>query len=279
MLATVLGISKVIGIALLVILGLLLVLLLLLLFVPLRYKADGFLPAVHLASQDGEEKPFLPPGTKAEIRFSWLLHLVNGGFLYPERPEFFLRLAFITLIPRKRKPAPEPAHQPEQDAWDGRKDEDDQAEETASVEELPAEEAATEDAESEAVAEIAAAENPTEETSEEAEGETASAEHIWPTEQASEEAMEAEKPTILDFLEMVGDFFRKLIQTPEKVFSKIRYTISAVCDKMTKIEQIQATLQNDIFRRAFDKACREIGIALRAILPRQMKGHIRYGTG
>ena len=96
-LAVILTILKWVGIALLIILGVALVLLLLVLFVPVRYRVDATLPETDL------EGAFPPEDTKAHVRFSWLLHLINGGLLYPERPELFVRVAVFTVFPLRKK--------------------------------------------------------------------------------------------------------------------------------------------------------------------------------
>lgn len=81
----ILTILKIIGIILLVVLGLILFLLLLVLFVPIRYRID--------ASKDAEGEQQI----HALIKVTWLLHLLNIRFLYPEEAYLRVRIACFTL--------------------------------------------------------------------------------------------------------------------------------------------------------------------------------------
>ena len=64
-------ILKIIGIILLAILGILILLLLVVLFVPLRYRVE--------CESEGDIK-----AAKAEVKFSWLLHLLSGVITYKD---------------------------------------------------------------------------------------------------------------------------------------------------------------------------------------------------
>ena len=76
MLAVILWILKIIGVLLLVILGLVLAFLLVVLLVPIRYRAEG--------SWYGE--------LKASASVSWLLHIISLRAVYGERREIILRI-------------------------------------------------------------------------------------------------------------------------------------------------------------------------------------------
>lgn len=89
-------ILKIIGIILLVVLCLLLLLLLLVLFVPIRYRID--------ASKDAEGEQQI----HALVKVTWLLHLLNIRFLYPEEAHLRVRIACFTLF-RSDQPAKEAA--------------------------------------------------------------------------------------------------------------------------------------------------------------------------
>ena len=92
----ILTILKIIGIILLVVLGLMLFLLLLVLFVPIRYRID--------ASKDAEGEQQI----HALIKVTWLLHLLNIRFLYPEEAYLRVRIACFTLF-RSDQPTKEAA--------------------------------------------------------------------------------------------------------------------------------------------------------------------------
>ena len=92
----ILTILKIIGIILLVVLGLILFLLLLVLFVPIRYRID--------ASKDAEGEQQI----HALIKVTWLLHLLNIRFLYPEEAYLRVRIACFTLF-RSDQPTKEAA--------------------------------------------------------------------------------------------------------------------------------------------------------------------------
>ncbi len=96
MLLIVLGILKVIGIVLLAVLGLLLLVVLLVLFVPFKYRAYANMPS----DPEGE---FPPKDTRINVRFSWLLHLINGGYTYNDEKGFYVRLAVFRLFPKREK--------------------------------------------------------------------------------------------------------------------------------------------------------------------------------
>jgi len=86
MVSILLTILKILGISLSVILGILVVLLLLVLFVPVRYRFSG--------SRRAEgEGPF-----SFQVKVTWLLHLINVAFSYPDAPYLKVRIACITLF-------------------------------------------------------------------------------------------------------------------------------------------------------------------------------------
>ena len=99
----VLSVLKVVGIVLLILLLIAILLVLLVLFVPIRYRIKGNYPKSIFEEGEGfdKDKAFL------SIKFSWLLHVLSGKFLYPKRPEFVIRVFGIKIFPRKEKPVKE----------------------------------------------------------------------------------------------------------------------------------------------------------------------------
>ena len=81
MLTVILTILKWIGITILVILGILIVLLCLVLFVPIRYKADGFYKDSY----------------KVRAKVSWLLHMVSFSIDYEKEQPFHMKLRIFGI--------------------------------------------------------------------------------------------------------------------------------------------------------------------------------------
>lgn len=81
MLAVILAILKWIGIAILVILGILIFVLCLILFVPIRYKAEGFYRETY----------------QVRAKVSWLLHIVSVVFEYGKEDPFHMRLRILGI--------------------------------------------------------------------------------------------------------------------------------------------------------------------------------------
>jgi hypothetical protein len=83
-------ILKIIGIALLCILGLILLIILIVLFVPFRYSAEG--------SFDED--------LRIRVKFSWLLHLINGSFTqHDKESDVRVRIALFQIIPKGKSKA------------------------------------------------------------------------------------------------------------------------------------------------------------------------------
>ena len=99
MLAVFLSILKVACIVLAIVLLIAILLVLLVLFVPIRYRIKGNYPETVFEEGEGVDKDkfFL------SVKFSWLLHILSGKFLYPKRPEFVIRVFGIKIFPRKEK--------------------------------------------------------------------------------------------------------------------------------------------------------------------------------
>ena len=266
---TVLAVLKIIGIVLLVILGVLLLLVLLILFVPVRYRVDAGLPEP--ADGSAENEKFPPSGTNAKLRFSWLLHLINGGYLYPDRKEFFLRIALFTLVPKRKKAdqeessgSPEPEHADTEADTDS--DKPGSEEEKTEKEETEIEETGKAGSEKE--------ENEEEETEKEEPGKEENGKEETEREETEKEDTGKEQPKKKD----TGKKSETGETTDEQQvgLEKICYTISAVCDK---IEKVRSTVENPIFERALDLTLRELRMVLKHILPVKVSGKAVIGAG
>ena len=121
------------------------------------------------------------------------------------------------------------------------------------------------------------------ETEKEAEKETtddtdevSSDEKIEKTDNAEPKDGASEEKSFLDYLWNIIDGVENFLKTPQNVFEKIQYTISRVCDK---ISMIKATLENDIFKRAFLLVKTKLIKVIRMLLPDRFRSSLVLGTG
>ena len=249
MLLTILGILKAIGIVLLAVLGLLLLMILLILFVPLRYKVSASVPS-------GREGEFPPKDTRLDVRFSWLLHLINGGYTYNDDKGFYVRLAVFKLFPKPEKE--------KKDRKDKGSENKPAAENSDKTETVLSEETDI---------------NGIQETDIQMTQESEAAE--------SEEASvpeTAEKPGEIppgsgqeEHCDDSGDSSEEgHAYSGKKRKNNKNYTISSVCDK---IEKVCSTLDNPIFERALKCVKKEMVRIARWIMPSGIRGSILAGTG
>lgn len=245
MLAAFFSVLKIIGITLLVILAVLLLLILLLLFVPIRYKIDADVPRMRFGDDFDSERIGL------KIRFHWLLHIVSGRYIHHKDDTFVIRIFGIKVYPGRKKPD-------KKEETVSKKNETEVSEEASEVRidekdnlsfAIDDKDAGKEDNESQ---------NDTSVT--------------WI--QLSEET--DEDKSIVDVVWDVVSFIEKLIETPQNVFRKIKYTISRVCGK---INMIKSTLESEIFERAFSLVKDKLIKLLRMIMPDKSESRLYLGVG
>ena len=256
MLAGVLTFLKILGIILLCVIGFILVLLLLILFVPVRYRIDSSIPRTDL------EKGFDVEKIYAKVSFSWLLHILSGGIVYPENKQFEVRLFGIRIFPLRKK-------NEKADNKDN-KDEDKPSSGVVEMSNIPESdhvEAAKEEADS-VETDTAEAEVSEKEETNPSDGAVAGKE--------SDEEASDEPRSFLDVLWNIIDKVANILETPQNVFEKIQYTISRVCGK---ISMIKTTVENDIFKRAFDLVKRKLLRIIKMILPDKCNIRLGLGTG
>jgi hypothetical protein len=242
LLTGVLTVLKIIGIVLLVILAVILLLLLLVLFAPIFYKIDANVPETELDNGFDMEKVF------AKVSFHWLLFVIRGGIEFPKNKEFTLRVFGIKILPKKEKPEKE----------DKKKDKDKDKDKEQEADEKPVEDKPSED-----------------------QKEDEKPEEVKPSEEVTAsdidtETEEDEPKSFLDVLWNIIDKIDNILKTPLNVFEKIRYTISRVCDK---IDMIKSTLENDIFKRAFELVKKKLIKIIKMILPDKYDIDLMLGTG
>ena len=255
MLAGVLGVLKIIGIVLLVILAVILVLLLLVLFVPVRYKADLNIPETEF------DKGFDVEKIEFSARFSWLLHVISGGIDFPEDKQFFVKLFGIKIFPPKQKPKKDKADK------DSKKEDSEEKTEEKKEESGVVEMSDMQELENNAQEEASSEENQSTQVTAEAE---------VATEDSEEEEPEKEDKALIEIIQDIIEKIENILKTPQNVFEKIQYTISRVCGK---IKMIKTTLENDIFKRAYELVKGKLIKVIKMILPDKYKAEILIGLG
>ncbi|WP_160110752.1 DUF2953 domain-containing protein [Butyrivibrio sp. Su6] len=250
---------KILGIILLCVIGFILILLLLILFVPVRYRIDSLIPRTDLEKEFDVEKIY------AKVSFSWLLHILSGGIVYPENKQFEVRLFGIRIFPlRKKKEKADNKDNKDESKPSGGVVEMSNIPENDHVEE------AKEEADS---VETDTVETDTAEASEKEE--TNPSDEAAAGKESDEEASD-EPRSFLDVLWNIIDKVTSILETPQNVFEKIQYTISRVCGK---ISMIKTTIENDIFKRAFGLVKRKLLRIIKMILPDKCNIRLGLGTG
>ena len=269
----ILTILKIIGIILLVVLGLILFLLLLVLFVPIRYRID--------ASKDAEGGQQI----HALIKVTWLLHLLNIRFLYPEEAYLRVRIACFTLF-RSDQPTKEAAS-PKKNAAAEKKKESEAKTVKTSKASREAEDTllATEDVEGSGEQPQAIDEDgwsPIDNTQikpdEKKEAKLKDALKNQ-TENATHTETDSEEST--SKWELLREKILWCIQKLWKLLKNIRYTIQSIYDKIRNIihhiRYYYRVLQSELFRRTWEKYSKEALCLLKCIAPRKVKGYLHIG--
>lgn len=233
MLAVFLTCLKVLGIALLSVLALVILLLLLVLFVPIRYRVE----ARKLREEDN--------GIFAKIKITWLLHLLNICFQYPDAAYVRVRILFFTIF-RSDKP---------KESTDKMKNiEDEEKKESKSSD----------------TSNVESTEQVTEEkTVEEEKRQTATGQMSQP-EEDEEQSKQNINEKIEIFLKAVLRFLKKLKYTIKGIYDKIKEIIH-------NIRYYCEIIKSDLFQRTWNKCSKEIFALLKSIAPRKIKGQIEVG--
>ncbi|WP_022759937.1 DUF2953 domain-containing protein [Butyrivibrio sp. AD3002] len=251
-----LTILKIIGIVLLIILGVLLLLLLLVLFVPVRYKLDASVKETDLQT----EKDKLKENISADVRFSWLLHLVRGGLSYPDDLEFRIKVLCFTVFPPKMKLSEENIAN----------DEALETEKESGFEDSTV----TSEVKKEEVSDDSSAEEQSLGNSERDFDDQDSNNENSKTDDFDADDFDNEDKGFLNFLKKILDTVIKIVKVPQDVFLKIQYTTSRICDK---INMVKNTLSNDIFKRAFEVTKKQLIKVLKMIIPKRFKAEFLIG--
>lgn len=237
MISVLLTVLKVLGILILSLLGIVILVLLLVLFVPVRYrmyaerKLESGLPVL------------------AKIKATWLLHLLNVHFSYPEEAYVKVRIGCFTVFRSDR--TKEKPHKEEAVS------ENRASEKTGKTDCETKEETELQTEKGEQIKKEGKKEEPKEEkrkTGEKAKNE------------------EEENPTR-------ENFFRKFLA----LLRNLRYTITQICDKIKKIvknvKYYMDVISSAEFQKAFQLCRTETGALLQHICPKKIKGDLLIGTG
>ncbi len=287
----ILTILKIIGIILLVVLGLILLLLLLVLFVPIRYRIDASKNA------EGEQQ------IHALVKVTWLLHLLNIRFLYPEEAYLRVRIACFTLF-RSDQPAKEVASAKKNTATEKEKESEAKNVKTSKASQEDSKSSiqdedtllATEDessgVQSQSVDEEgwSRIDNAQIKIDEETEGKLKNApepqtENAAHAEINSESAEAGEEETDFEESPSKWELLREkiiwCIQKLWELLKNIRYTIQSIYDKIRNIihhiRYYYKVLRSDLFHRTWEKCSKEALHLLKSIAPRKVKGYLHIG--
>ena len=257
----------------LVVLGLILFLLLLVLFVPIRYRID--------ASKDAEGEQQI----HALIKVTWLLHLLNIRFLYPEEAYLRVRIACFTLF-RSDQPTKEAASSKKNAAAEKKKESEAKTVKTSKAS-REAEDTllATEDVEGSGEQPQTMDEDgwsPIDNTQIKPDEKTEAKLKDAPknqTENATHTETDSEEST--SKWELLREKILWCIQKLWKLLKNIRYTIQSIYDKIRNIihhiRYYYRVLQSELFRRTWEKYSKEVLCLLKRIAPRKIKGYLHIG--
>lgn len=235
MISILLNILKILGILLLILLAIILTVLILILFVPVRYSVTA-------KRKVEEEKPI-----QAKVKITWLLHILNMRFLYPDAAYLRVRVFCFTIFRSDKKQEPEKAKSTGESSSEKAKE---------SSEESPKEslkEAIEEEQRNPQIKETNAVEDDTHQTLEEIE--------------------KTEVPPTWK------GFFKKLIH----IIRNIKYTILKIYDKikhiLENIEYYLKVIRSEAFQSAFGVCSSQLAVLLISIRPRKISGDLLIGTG
>ncbi len=263
-----LSILKIIGLIVLVLLGLLLTAVLLILFVPVRYRIR-----VHRRAED--ETPVV-----ANIRVSYLAHILNIAFSYPEAAYLRVRIFCFTVFRSDKQREKKKASSKNKKRTAGNKAASEKAD--AERKELSKREAGKEETKTE-TEKKGTKENKTEEIAAE-ESEIVKEKNV--KEGSSEDTEKKAEEKEISSAKEKGQAENKIFGFFKKIWSvlkNIRYTITKICDKIkdivNNIRYYVEILQSERFSRAWGVCKGQVGSLLKMLKPKKMTGELLVGTG
>lgn len=267
----ILTILKIIGIILLVVLGLILLIVLLVLFVPIRYRID--------ASKDAEGEQQI----HALVKVTWLLHLLNIRFFYPEEAYLRVRISCFTLF-RSDQPTKEAAFAKKNTAAEKKKESEAKTVKTSKASKEDSE-FSLQDEDTLLATEDDFKKNdfkkndfknhPESQPEHESEAEINSGE----AEAGNREDADFQEKT--SKWELLREKILWCIQKLWELLKNIRYTIQSIYDKIRNIihhiRYYYKVLRSDLFHRTWEKCSKEALRLLKSIAPRKVKGCLHIG--
>nr|WP_297768685.1 DUF2953 domain-containing protein [uncultured Butyrivibrio sp.] len=256
MLAGVLTVLKIIGIVLLWILAIILAILLLILFVPIRYKLDANVPEMEF------EEGFDTDKISCSAKITWLLHFISATIAYPDNKEFTVKILGIKILPKSEK-EDEDKTRGEKKRKKKEKDKPLDSDNADIQEEKPD------------VTDAEQAENP-DLVPEEKQDLEQDKEKVSESDNIDIGYEDEEEKTPIEIVLQIVEKVQNFLTTPLNVFENIRYTTSRLYDK---IRMIKTTLENDIFKRAFELVKRKLIRLLKMIVPDKARVDLKLGLG
>lgn len=242
MISILLSVLKIFGILLIVVLGIILALILLVLFVPVRYRITA-------RRKVTEEIPVV-----ARIKITWLFHILNAAFSYPEAAYVKVRIFCFTVFRSDKK---EKTKTKEEDGSKRNKDYETQEEKEAS---------GIDDGYSVQQKQNIQQEQQEQKAAEKQKSQSKQEQH--------EDKGQTKEPEA-----KVCDFFKKLWA----VFKNIKYTIIQIYGKIKYIvKNIQyyiKIVKSETFECAWRVCSGQVFSLLKSILPGKFMGNLLIGTG
>ncbi|SCX82994.1 DUF2953 domain-containing protein [Butyrivibrio sp. INlla14] len=262
MLAGVLTVLRIIGIVLLWILAIILAILLLILLVPIRYRLDANVPEMEF------EEGFDTDKISCSAKITWLLHFISATIAYPDNKEFTVKILGIKILPKSEKEDDDKARG-EKKRKKKEKTDDESSEEAGNNLETksPSSQNDVTDAEQ--------AENP-DIVPEEKQDLEQDKEKVSESDNIDIGYEDEEEKTPIEIVLQIVERVQNFLTTPLNVFENIRYTTSRLYDK---IRMIKTTLENDIFKRAFELVKRKLIRLLKMIAPDKARVDLKLGLG
>ncbi|MCM1134186.1 MAG: DUF2953 domain-containing protein [Clostridium sp.] len=230
---------KILGIAVLAVLGILLTILLLVLFVPIRYKITAHRKII-------EEVPVV-----AEIKITWLLHILNAAFSYPKAAYVRVRLFCYTIFKIGEK---------SDSGTEGKKKKPAKKEKKFTKKEKETENRKEEKKE---------AGSSTEESSN---ADISKSNADTSNNEAAEEDMEEGGNKFVKFFRKLLELLRNIRYTIVKIYDKIRHVVN-------NIQYYIKILKSDAFSGAWAVCSKQVLSLLKSIGPRKISGTLLIGTG
>lgn len=239
MLSMLLTTLKILGTVILVLLGIILILLLAILFIPVRYRIN-----VHRRKE--EEAVVV-----AKIKASWLLHMLNAAFSYPEAAFIQVRIFCFTVFRTGRETKKTKTPQKKVSSKNNNAEASDRK-------------ISTENAEGNRKEPAGKTDHETVEKTAESREETAK--------ESETREKQQEKLQLLQF-------FHKLWM----LLKNIKYTIAKICDKIKHIVQniqyYMDIIRSDTFKNTWSVCSLQVFSLLKSIRPRKVAGSLLIGTG